>query len=182
MGLPGEVIQVRLSRARRNKTLWQALQSLFKAVLSTCDDVSNQIASWILKQAGNDSVVVRQRRRPDRHHRAGRQGGGQVEDCRVGEAVGKAGLPESRPETARALLATLADSGRQRPRYLVSLAAKPRNVKDNSERARKSELRRTAWWSWQDSNSRPSGYDAVRSRLAAQLTTAMPMGSCARAR
>ena len=40
----------------------------------------------------------------------------------------------------------LPDSGRQRPRYLASPAAKPPKVKDYSDDARKPELRRTAWW------------------------------------
>jgi hypothetical protein len=54
-----------------------------------------------------------------------------------------------RPETGVAFLATPADSGRQRPRYPASPAAKPRKVKDYSGRARKPELRRTAWWARQ---------------------------------
>jgi hypothetical protein len=45
-----------------------------------------------------------------------------------------------------AFLATLADSWR-RDRAIPRLrAAKPRNVKDYSDGARKPELRRTAWW------------------------------------
>jgi hypothetical protein len=52
----------------------------------------------------------------------------------------------------------LPDSGRQRPRYLASPAAKPPKVKDYSDDARKPELRRTAWWSWQDSNQHPNDY------------------------
>jgi hypothetical protein len=59
----------------------------------------------------------------------------------------------AKPETGVAFLASLADSGRQRPRYLASSATKPRNVKDYFDGARKRELRRTAWWSWQDSKS-----------------------------
>jgi hypothetical protein len=39
-----------------------------------------------------------------------------------------------------------ADSGRQRPRYPASPAAKPRKVKDYSDGARKADLRGTAWW------------------------------------
>jgi hypothetical protein len=46
----------------------------------------------------------------------------------------------ARPETGRAFLATLADSGRQRPRCLAPPAEKLRKVKDYSERARKPEL------------------------------------------
>jgi hypothetical protein len=53
----------------------------------------------------------------------------------------------ARPETRAAFLATPADSGRQRPRS-PSPAAKPRKVKGYSERARKPELRGTAWWGW----------------------------------
>jgi hypothetical protein len=62
----------------------------------------------------------------------------------------QAGIPSgkglARPETGRAFLATRADSGRQRPRYSASLAAKPRKVKRYSDGARKPESRRTAWW------------------------------------
>jgi hypothetical protein len=61
----------------------------------------------------------------------------------------------TRPETARAFSATMADSGRQRPRHLASPTAKPRIVKDYSDRARKPGLRRTAWWSREDSNCVP---------------------------
>jgi hypothetical protein len=50
------------------------------------------------------------------------------------------------------------DSERQRPRDPAYPAAKPRKVKDYSERVRKPELRRTAWWSWQDSNQPTSNY------------------------
>jgi alpha-ketoglutarate-dependent taurine dioxygenase len=53
-----------------------------------------------------------------------------------------------RAETGRRFLATPADSGRQRPRYPASPAAKPREVKDYSHTARKPVLRRTGWWSW----------------------------------
>jgi hypothetical protein len=55
----------------------------------------------------------------------------------------------ARPETAAALLATPADFGRQRPRYPGSPAAKPRKVKDYSDRGGKPFLRATAWWGWQ---------------------------------
>jgi hypothetical protein len=37
---------------------------------------------------------------------------------------------------------------------VASRAAKPRKVKDYSEQ----DLRRTAWWSWQDSNQPTSNY------------------------
>jgi hypothetical protein len=37
-------------------------------------------------------------------------------------------------------------------------AAKPRKVKDYSDGARKPELRRTAWWGWQDLNLPPPDY------------------------
>jgi hypothetical protein len=72
---------------------------------------------------------------------------------RVGIPPGK-GL--ARTETEAAFLATPADSERQRPRYFASPAAKPRKVNDYSGGARKPELRRTAWWSWQDSNLQPN--------------------------
>jgi hypothetical protein len=39
-------------------------------------------------------------------------------------------------------------SGRQRPCYPASAAAKPRKVKDYSDRGRKPDLRGTAWWGW----------------------------------
>jgi hypothetical protein len=52
------------------------------------------------------------------------------------------------------ILARPADSGRQRPRRPASPAAKPRNVKDYSDGARKPELRRTAWWWMQSSTTR----------------------------
>jgi hypothetical protein len=61
----------------------------------------------------------------------------------------------ARPETGRAFLARQADSGRQRPGHPASPAAKPRKVKDYSDCARKPELRRTAWWSLEDSNCVP---------------------------
>jgi hypothetical protein len=64
----------------------------------------------------------------------------------------------ARAETERAICATLADPWRQRPRYLASPAAKPRKAKDYSDGPMKRELRRTAWWSWQDSNRQPSDY------------------------
>jgi hypothetical protein len=48
----------------------------------------------------------------------------------------------------RHFLATPVDSGRQRPRYPASPAAKPRNVKDYSDGARKPHSRGTAWWGW----------------------------------
>jgi hypothetical protein len=47
---------------------------------------------------------------------------------------------------ASLLSAAIGDSGRQRPRFPASRAAKPRNVKDYSDGARKRELRRSAWW------------------------------------
>jgi hypothetical protein len=60
----------------------------------------------------------------------------------------RAGIPRgksfARPETGAGFLASLADSGRQRPRYPASPAAKPRKVKDYSDGARKRSLRRTA--------------------------------------
>jgi hypothetical protein len=62
-------------------------------------------------------------------------------------------------ETGRAFLATLPVSGRQRPRYLASPAAKPPKVKDYPDDARKPEFPRTAWWGWQDSKSQPSDYE-----------------------
>jgi hypothetical protein len=37
--------------------------------------------------------------------------------------------------------------------------AKSPQVKDYSDGARKPELRRTAWWSWQDSNPQANGYE-----------------------
>jgi hypothetical protein len=39
---------------------------------------------------------------------------------------------------------------------------KPRNVKDYSDGARKSKLRRNAWLSWQDSNPQASDYGGIR--------------------
>jgi hypothetical protein len=72
----------------------------------------------------------------------------------------QAGIPPgkslARPETGRTFLATLADSGGQRPRYPASPAAKPRKVKDYSDGARKPGLRRTAWWAHKDSNLGPA--------------------------
>jgi hypothetical protein len=85
-------------------------------------------------------------------------------DIRTG-LCSRAGIPPgkglARPETGAAFLATLADSGRQRPRDPGSPAAKPRKVKDYSDGARKPQLRRTAWWSWQDSKQPPSDYDGT---------------------
>jgi hypothetical protein len=40
----------------------------------------------------------------------------------------------------------------------ASLAPKPREDKDYSGGTAKPDLRRTAWWSWQDSNLQPTGY------------------------
>jgi hypothetical protein len=68
----------------------------------------------------------------------------------------------ARPETGAAFLATPPDSARQRPRYPASPPAKPRKVKDYSDSARKAELRRTAWWSWEDSNQQPDDYERGR--------------------
>jgi hypothetical protein len=52
----------------------------------------------------------------------------------------------ARPETGQAFFATLANFGRQRPRYPASPAAKPRKVKDYSERARKPQPTDYAGW------------------------------------
>jgi SOS response associated peptidase (SRAP) len=67
----------------------------------------------------------------------------------------------ARPETGAAFFVTPSDSGRQRPRHAASPTAKPRKIKDYSDDARKPELRRTAWWSWQDSKQPPSDYDGT---------------------
>jgi hypothetical protein len=79
-------------------------------------------------------------------------------DIRTG-LCSRAGVPpgksSARPETGAAFLASPADSGRQRPRYPASPAAKPRNVKDYSDGAGKPELRRTAWWSSTAHTRRP---------------------------
>jgi hypothetical protein len=64
----------------------------------------------------------------------------------------------ARPETGAAFFVTPSDSGRQRPRHAASPTAKPRKIKDYSDDARKPELRRTAWWSWEDSNQQPNDY------------------------
>jgi hypothetical protein len=64
----------------------------------------------------------------------------------------------ARPETAAAFLATAAEFGRQRPHSPASPAAKPRKVKDYSDRGGKPESRKTAGWGWQDSNWQPSDY------------------------
>jgi hypothetical protein len=82
----------------------------------------------------------------------------------------------TKPETGAAFLATPADSGRQRPRSPASPAAKPRKVKGYSERARKPELRGTAWWARQDSNLPPPDYGDMRTstsprRLLPSITT-----------
>jgi hypothetical protein len=91
-----------------------------------------------------------------------------------------AGKSLAEPETGSPFLAATACSARQRRAFVRSKSAKSRKVKGNFDRAGKSVLRRTAWWSWQDSNRRASDYEAnLRSE---QLTTATPMGSCARAR
>jgi hypothetical protein len=72
-------------------------------------------------------------------------------DIRTGLCAG-AGIPPgkdlAKPETGTAFLAAPVDSGRQRPRYPASPAAKPRKVKDYSDGARKPEMCRTAWWGW----------------------------------
>jgi hypothetical protein len=82
-------------------------------------------------------------------------------DIRTG-LCSRGGIPPGkslvRPETGAAFSAAPADSWQQRPCYPASPAAKPRKVKDYSGRARKPDLRRTAWWRWQDSNELPSGY------------------------
>jgi hypothetical protein len=69
-------------------------------------------------------------------------------------------------ETGAEFSATPADCARQRPRYPISPAAKPRKVKDYSDRAEKPELRGTAWWGWQDSTSNVRSYCAVLGALA----------------
>jgi hypothetical protein len=59
-------------------------------------------------------------------------------DIRTGLCAG-AGIPPgkdlAKPETGTAFLAAPVDSGRQRPRYPASPAAKPRKVKDYSDSA-----------------------------------------------
>src|ERR1700722_17187611 len=71
-------------------------------------------------------------------------------DIRTG-LCSRAGIPPgkglARPETGAAFFATLADSGRRRPRDPASPPAKPQKVKDYSGGAVKAELRRSAWWS-----------------------------------
>jgi hypothetical protein len=61
-------------------------------------------------------------------------------DSRTG-LCSRTGIPpgngSAKPETRAAFSAALADSGRRRPRYSVSAAAKPRKVKDYSHGARK---------------------------------------------
>jgi FCD domain len=51
-------------------------------------------------------------------------------------------------ETEPRFWATAARSTRQRPKSFASHSPKPRKVKDNSDGARKPQLRRTAWWGW----------------------------------
>jgi hypothetical protein len=68
-------------------------------------------------------------------------------------------------------LATPADSGQPRPHYPASPAAKPRKVKDYSDGASKAELRRTAWWSWQDSNPQANGYERWTTRCVERVAS-----------
>jgi hypothetical protein len=77
--------------------------------------------------------------------------------CQHREFLSGKRLP--RPETGAAFSATPADCARQRPRFPASAAAKLRKDKDYSESRTKAALCRTAWWSWQDSNSPPTDYD-----------------------
>jgi hypothetical protein len=58
-------------------------------------------------------------------------------------------------------LAKAAYFARQRLAVLASPAPKAPEVKDYSAGAKKPDLRRTAWWGWQDSNLQPSGYERV---------------------
>ncbi len=63
------------------------------------------------------------------------------------------------PETGPGFLAKTAYLARQRLTFPLRPAPKPRKVKDYSPGARKPDSRRTAWWSWQDSNLQPNGYE-----------------------
>jgi hypothetical protein len=63
-------------------------------------------------------------------------------------------------------------SGRQRPCYPASAAAKPRKVKNHSDRGRKPDLRGTAWWARQDSNLQPSGYEPLALTIELRAPTA----------
>jgi hypothetical protein len=82
-------------------------------------------------------------------------------DSRTGLCRHREFLPgkgSARPETGRAFLARTACSARQRLAFPASPSPKAREVKDNSAPGRKPDLRRTAWWGWQDSNLQPSDY------------------------
>jgi exodeoxyribonuclease III len=72
--------------------------------------------------------------------------GSQTRLCQRREFLPGKGL--AGPETGPAFSATAADSAKQRPGCLASMAANPREVKDYSDGARKPSLRRTAWWGW----------------------------------
>jgi len=61
-------------------------------------------------------------------------------------------------ETRPRFWTTAAYFARQRLISLASPKAKARKAKDYSTGRRKPDLRRTAWWSWQDSNRQPSDY------------------------
>jgi hypothetical protein len=82
--------------------------------------------------------------------------------CRTGEFLPGKRLP--RPETGRAFLQTLADFGRQRPRYSGSLAAKPRKAKGYSIHARKPELRGLRGGAGKTQTSKTNDYDSRGTR------------------
>ena len=67
----------------------------------------------------------------------------------------------ARPETGPRFLPTTVYFARQRLGSLAFPSPKPREVKDISTGGRKPDLRRTAWWTRQDSNQQPSDYEAV---------------------
>ena len=78
----------------------------------------------------------------------------------------------ARPETGPAFLAKIAYFARQRLTAPASAAPKAREVKDYSDRRGKPNLRRTAWWGWQDSNLQPSDYEPVPSSYPRATCTA----------
>jgi hypothetical protein len=77
--------------------------------------------------------------------------------CRSRQFLPGKGL--ARTETGPRFLPTMDYFARQRRGSVAFPSPKPREVKDISGCARKPDLRRTAWWGWQDSNRRPNGYE-----------------------
>jgi hypothetical protein len=91
--------------------------------------------------------------------------------CQLGEFLPGNGL--ARSETGPGFSVPTLCSALQRLASLASPPRKPRKVNDYSHGHRKPDLRRTAWWSWQDSNPQANGYEQ---RMTRYMERVMSMG------